>query len=713
MIPKQPLCYNSFMRASAILCLLSLSVAVPFLASAADITTAAELDRIVFGEKLTNRTFRLTASVAATCAPPSRTSLFLQDASGSTYVHLEEPFDGTVLSPGEIVEVSGISSFSDHVYSKCLSLKKLGLEALPKANLVTSAEIQAGKCLRKRIRVEGIVRDAFIDEFDPANLFLAICDECGISYASLKTEPPTDLPLAKIIGRRISVTGVCTGTSRHPRPQMQHLIGVSSPDDIAFFENASDTPFQSPPVEGLRQKHPNDLLHLGRHRTSGRVIAVWNINTLLLETFSGMLVRADLEQGQNPPPCGSFAEIEGLPETDFIRINLSHALYRLIDRPADHTRAKPESMSVSKLTGQATDRPKFDYSYFGKPVRIHGQVVSISNARSERQIHLSDGGALIRIDVATHPELLEKAKIGYELEVCGTFVIDTSNYNFSTPFPRITDCAIVPWTCEDIVILKTPSWWTSARLFALLGAVSLILVAIVIWNLILRRLVDRRGRELAAETVARTESELKVYERTRLATELHDSLAQILTGVAFKLETADRLAETNPTAMRQHLGIAIRSLQTCRDDLRNCLWDLRNHALEIPDMDRAIRRTLEQHLGETSLAIRFNVPRERFSDNTTHEILCIIRELVLNAIRHGRATEIRVAGAIEDDILRFSVSDNGCGFDLDRVPGMREGHYGLQGVRERAAHLNGDFQIRPNGPAGMKAIVSIKIPHTS
>ena len=164
------------MRAVAILCLFSLYVTVPFLASAADITTAAELDRIVFGEKLTNRTFRLTASVAAICTPPTRTSLFLQDASGSTYVHLEEPFDGTVLFPGEIVEVSGISSFSDHVYSKCLSLKKLGLGVLPKANLVTSAEIQAGSCLRKRIRVEGIVRDAFMDEFDPANLFLAICD---------------------------------------------------------------------------------------------------------------------------------------------------------------------------------------------------------------------------------------------------------------------------------------------------------------------------------------------------------------------------------------------------------------------------------------------------------------------------------------------------------------------------------------------------------
>ena len=113
------------------------------------------------------------------------------------------------------------------------------------------------------------------------------------------------------------------------------------------------------------------------------------------------------------------------------------------------------------------------------------------------------------------------------------------------------------------------------------------------------------------------------------------------------------------------------------------------------------------------LAIRFNVPRERLSDSTTHEILCIIRELVLNAIRHGHAAEVRVAGAIEDDTLRFSVADNGCGFDPDHCPGMREGHYGLQGVRERAAHLDGEFTIHANGTSGMKAVVSIKIPHTT
>ena len=120
--------------------------------------------------------------------------------------------------------------------------------------------------------------------------------------------------------------------------------------------------------------------------------------------------------------------------------------------------------------------------------------------------------------------------------------------------------------------------------------------------------------------------------------------------------------------------------------------------------------TLEPHVGNTHVAIRFNVPRERLTDNAAHTILRIVRELVLNALRHGQATEVRVAGTIEDDRLLFSVKDNGCGFDPANRPGAREGHFGLLGVRERVAAFAGKLQIDSAPGRGAHVSVSINLP---
>ena len=246
-----------------------------------------------------------------------------------------------------------------------------------------------------------------------------------------------------------------------------------------------------------------------------------------------------------------------------------------------------------------------------------------------------------------------------------------------------------------------------------IGALLAFLAMILVWNLMLRRIVDRRSRELAEESVARATADMKVYERTRLAVELHDSIAQNLTGVALEINTANRTADTDLEKAHRHLDIAAKSLKSCREELRYCLWDLRNSALESADMEEAIRQTLAPHIGETALSVRFCVPRERISDNTAHAILRIVRELSVNAIRHGGATSLRVAGSVEGDKLRFSVRDNGSGFDPSNCPGVRQGHYGLLGIRERVESFEGEIRIDSAPGRGTKVTVALNVPQES
>jgi len=222
-------------------------------------------------------------------------------------------------------------------------------------------------------------------------------------------------------------------------------------------------------------------------------------------------------------------------------------------------------------------------------------------------------------------------------------------------------------------------------------------------------MVERRGRELFKEQVAHVSANLRTQERTRLAIELHDSISQNLTGIALELKAAQTAAgEDMPTAL-SHLAIAERSLASCHGELRNCLWDLRHGTLESLDMNEAIRQTLRPQISDVNLAVRFNVPRRRLTDNTAYAILKIVRELAVNAARHGKATEIRVAGAMVASQLQFSVADNGCGFDPKAAPGPAEGHYGLLGVTERIEGLEGKMNIDSAPGRGTKVTISLSM----
>lgn len=261
-----------------------------------------------------------------------------------------------------------------------------------------------------------------------------------------------------------------------------------------------------------------------------------------------------------------------------------------------------------------------------------------------------------------------------------------------------------------IVILRKPPWWTPARLIFVIIILILTLGAALVWDFALHRVAERRSRELLKEQLAHIKSELKIAERMRLAVELHDTLSQNLIGAALEINTAEQLVLDDGKSALLHLHIASKTLKSCRDELRNCLWDLRSEALEVGDMNEAIRKTLAPYIEDVDLQVRFNVPRKLFTDNTAHVLMRIIRELVLNAIRHGRAKTIRIAGSRENGHLHFSVRDDGCGFDSATVPGVGQGHFGLQGIRERLRLLKGTIDIDSSSGAGTYVSAHFQLP---
>ena len=259
----------------------------------------------------------------------------------------------------------------------------------------------------------------------------------------------------------------------------------------------------------------------------------------------------------------------------------------------------------------------------------------------------------------------------------------------------------------DIASLANPPWWSHTELLVIIGILLALVVFVIIWNRSLNLVAHRRARRLAQEEIAHARTKLKVEERTELAIEIHDAVSQTLTGIALQLDAALATGRDDPDRTTRFLTTANRMLTSCRHELRCCLWDLRTRTFEEHDLTEAISHALSPHLEHVHAQVRFNVPRNTLSESTTHDIIKIVRELTVNAIRHGQAHRIRIAGEMHDGVVSFSVSDDGCGFDKQTAPGPRDGHFGLQGIRERARRHKGTTEL-VTGPNGTKVSVSMR-----
>ena len=613
--------------------------------------------------------------------------------------------------PNDLVRVRGVLRPSDggtsprYTTVTLLARRPLGPEADAGPD-----EFFAPGGLGRLVRLTGLVREAFVDESDPHYVYLTMICRGEPLHAMVATLGGPIVDPDDLIGAKLAACGVCLDARETLHRYAGRILYVTGFENLEILDSPAAVTDALPALDELSAVPPSDFPRLGRHRVSGTVRAVWHGDSALLETDGGMIVGLRFRKGA-PPACGARVCAVGFPETDLYFINLLHAVWSPEAKPATPER-EPEEVTAKRLLTNATGQRKIDIATHGKPIRIRGVIRFLPPAGPDpdARFYVDFGGHLVPVDVSARPALLDGLEDGCTVSVTGTYVVETRNWSEEGGAPRATGFFLVPRGPSDVAVLARPSRWTPRRLLAVIGTLAALLALILAWNVALRRRAERRGRELADERLGHVTSELKVEERTRLAVELHDALSQTLTGISLEVGTAGELAQDSGPLLRRHLDFASRAIDSCRAELKNCLWDLRSEALEEEDFNRAIRRTLCQNLGDERLSVRFAVPRERLSDTAAHAILRTIRELVANAVHHGNAAHIRVAGSIEGNRLLFSVRDDGCGFDPENCPGVSEGHFGLEGIRERIAQFGGRITIVSAPGKGTKATVALDVP---
>ena len=703
---------------------------LPFFALTCHITMAGTGDVLrciadiqdALDRRQTGRAYDVTVQIVRP-GIPGKDGFIARDATGSMAFGVNPAIKHECpTNIGDIVRVQGETVLDWSIYQiappnvRCIGADSRHIEQIghgtPDAPIeVSGAEFYARPELSNRlVRLQGVIYDVFRDEIDPSYIFFVLVCDGKTVYFVIHDKTMSDEISNRLVGATVLAEGITSDKDTGCRTRLGRILSARSIDSIKVISSSSADPFDAPEMTRNFMPHTTRPPKIDRRRASGHVVAVWNNGErILLRTASGDLVRADLRT-HSPPRYGEYIEVVGIPETDLYHINLSRTLWRMAEGPP-FVEASALPISLSEIWMSPYGVSYKNAWFHGYAVRITGIVRSLPTAGDGKgRAFLESDSFMIPVDCTSCPEALAGVVPGSRVEISGTYITETDIWYPSRVFPHIRDIIIAVRRPGDVRVLARPPWWTPGRLLVLVGALVAVIFGVFAWNVALRRRAELRGKELAAEQVSHVTSKLKVYERTRLAMELHDSLSQTLTGVSMGIDSALDIAGDTSEELKRQLEYTSKAIEACRTELRNCLWDLRSQALEESDMNAAIQLALSQIVSRTTLNVRFEVPRSRLSDRTAHTILRIIRELAANAVRHGNATSIKIAGSIDGGKLRFSVTDNGNGFDPERAPGVAEGHFGLEGIRERVGHLDGEVDIRSSQGHGAKVTVAFEIP---
>jgi len=194
----------------------------------------------------------------------------------------------------------------------------------------------------------------------------------------------------------------------------------------------------------------------------------------------------------------------------------------------------------------------------------------------------------------------------------------------------------------------------------------------------------------------KTEREAVSEERARLARELHDNLAQILS--ITKTKTSALHEELNGEKADQAFSVS-QLIDHCLHDLRNAIFALRPENIELP-LDQLLTDYCRRFPSQNGCKIDtyFNIDGINLSGEQKFEILRICQEALGNAVRHSKSDTVKLEAAEENGKLLVCVDDCGVGFELGKV---RKG-VGLKSMHERALKLKADIKITSTLEAGTK-----------
>lgn len=343
------------------------------------------------------------------------------------------------------------------------------------------------------------------------------------------------------------------------------------------------------------------------------------------------------------------------------------------------------------------------------PVSIRSLLAGDVRYRPQERITLPEGVTNLQLDY-TAPSLTAPNKVEFRYRLIGLdkdwVEAGTRRQAFYTNlapgryrFQVIAANNDGVWNTTGAAIdLEIPPTFLQSRGFEGLCAAATFGLLWLLYHLRIRQIAGRLRLRL----------NVRMEERERIARELHDTLLQSVQGLIFRFQAiAGQITPQEPA--RQQMERALDQADELLAEGRDRLVNLRaaQAAGNLPTLfGEAAARILTGSDIEVSLAAEG--PQRDLSPPAAEEIMRIGEEFLFNTLKHAQARKVRIAIHYGRKALTVQLGDDGRGLDPAVLEqGGRDGHFGLRGMRERAAKISGDFSLKSRPGAGIELSIAI------
>jgi ligand-binding sensor domain-containing protein/signal transduction histidine kinase len=231
-------------------------------------------------------------------------------------------------------------------------------------------------------------------------------------------------------------------------------------------------------------------------------------------------------------------------------------------------------------------------------------------------------------------------------------------------------------------------------------AVCLVAMVMLAWLLFRLRV---RGMQAQFSAV--------LAERTRIAREIHDNLAQEMSGISVQLEVVARTMPPEAVTAMSYLDRARQQVRHGIAEARRYVWDLRSPTLENNDLPAALAETARRLTHETTVQaqVEVNGSFRPLAQSVEDNLLRIGQEAINNAVKHAQAQRIFINLVFGPRRVQLIVRDDGRGFDPQVARNGSDGHFGLIGMQERAEQIGGTLSIQSANGSGAEVVADVPI----
>ena len=537
-----------------------------------------------------------------------------------------------------------------------------------------------------------------------------------------------DADPSSLVDAEVAFVGVI-GAVRNTRGQfLSPILNIARRGDLRLVSSPPMPAFESPfvPLPELALFSP-DPPRGRRIRSEGVVTLAYPGRFFYLQTgLHGVRVETTSLESIEP---GDVVEVAGFLDMSRHIGGLVEALYRRHDHDS---RPRPIAIQPREIIA-VNDRSR-QSGQIARPGNYHGCLISFTATLMEARppvgewcgLTLSDGSFILTatLPAAEFPSI-QSLRPGSTLTITGIADLDI------IPDPTLS-VAVDPLTqrvgvfiqrAGDVAVVRVPSWWTPVRLGTALALALGTVIAVLGWNYLLQRRVMQQASSLADQMRSRYEAEAEfqatLRERGRLAANLHDTVLQTVTGIGYQLKgmkasmkRSEKRPVPDPVQAVADIDIAQRMVDHAVQQLRGTVWAMQTLPLagqSLPTALEALVQRLEAEHTE-SIVLRTVGPVQQVPDVVAGNLFLVAQEAVYNSLRHADASRVDVELSFaEPGSVTVRVRDDGRGFVPGQQPGAADGHFGIEGMRDRVSRIGGRWMVESQVGAGATITATVPI----